>query len=489
MATPVALGSDVSAAHAGANSLRDLWVKVLTRLEPTIIRTHFITWFRNTMVKEIRGSVLVVAVPTAIAKSWVEGKYAMKILQAIKEENDSIESVEFEIVARLADEKNVDGTDASKIGSENDKKIRKVKNKEEVYVAKGVTSKMFNPKYTLDNFVVGLENRLPHAAAQAVAKMPGGIYNPLYIYGGVGLGKTHLLQSIGNEILKLSNKTVCYVTAEKFVSEVVGSIQTRSMSKFKEQYRGIDVFLIDDIQFFARKDSSQQEFFHTFNELYDANKQIVLTSDRPPSELDDLDKRLTSRFGMGMVTEILMPEMETRMAILQDKCMEQQVIVDNEVLEFIAANVTTSVRELAGVLRQVLAEAELENRVPTVKSAALVFKRLFKAQEIIGYEIEKKQMEGSATATDVMKIVANYYRVTVDEIIGEGRNKEVLVPRQICMYIIRHELSHSLERIGEDFGGRNHTTVINACKKVVEKLKSDTRLVKDINAIKREMGL
>lgn len=470
--------------------LSDLWLKVLTRLEPTITRTHFVTWFQNTMIKEVKDDVLIVAVPTDFAKNWISSKYSLKILQAVQEWTPEISVVEFEVVARLADKKNLDGTDVSKIGNEDEKKVRKVRNKEEVYVAKGVTSKIFNPKYTLDNFVVGNDNRLPHAAAQAVSRMPGGIYNPLYLYGGVGLGKTHLLQSIGNEILKLfPNKSVRYVTAEKFVSEVVDSIYKHTMAKFKESYRGVDVLLIDDIQFFVRKDSSQQEFFHTFNELYDANKQIVLTSDRPPSELQDLDKRLTSRFGMGMVTELVMPDLETRIAILQEKCMEQEVLVDPEVIEFIAANVTSSIRELVGVLRQVLAEAELEHRTPTLRSAAEVFKKLFKAQQIIGYEIEKKQREGAATSRDVMEIVASYYRVPVDEIIGDSRNKEVLVPRQICMYIIRHELSHSLERIGEDFGGRNHTTVINACKKIIGKLKSDQRLVKDINAIKREMGL
>jgi chromosomal replication initiator protein len=478
--------------NATSSGLKDLWVNVLTRLEPTITRTHFVTWFQNTVaVKITKKGVLVIGVPNAFAENWIKGKYLVKILQAAKEIDKKVVDIEFKIVNRLADKENVEGVDVSNISSQPEKKVRKVPNKNEVILGNGVRSKMLNSRYTLDNFIIGKDNRLPHAAAQAVGKMPGGIYNPLYIYGGVGLGKTHLLQSIGNEILKLTpQKTVRYITAEKFVSEVVDSISTRNMAKFKAQYRSVDVFLIDDIQFFARKNSSQQEFFHTFNELYEANKQIVLTSDRPPSELDDLDKRLTSRFGMGMVTEILMPDFETKVAILQSKCMENGAILDNEVLEFIAANVNSSVRELESVLRQVLAEAKLENRVPTVSSAAAVFKKLFKAKEIIGFEIDKKQREGIATTSrDVMEIVASYYRVTIDEILGEKRSREVLIPRQVCMYLIRHELDESLEKIGGDFGGRNHTTVINACKKIVQKLDKDQRLVKDINAIKREMGL
>ena len=473
-----------------STSLTTLWVDILTRIEPTITRTHFVTWFQNTTILKLKNGALVIGVPTAISQSWIDGKYKIKVLQAAQEIDETVKAVEFKVQSRLADKENNEGVDVSKIAERPEKKIRKVANKQEVYIAKGMTSKMLNSRYTLDTFVVGKDNRLPHAAAHAVAKMPGGIYNPLYIYGGVGLGKTHLLQSIGNEILNLyPSKTIRYVTAEKFVSEVVKSILGRDMAKFKEQYRNVDVLLLDDVQFFAKKDSSQQEFFHTFNELYDSNKQIVLTSDRPPSELDDLDKRLTSRFGMGMVTELLLPDLETKIAILQSKCMEHGALVDNEVLEFIAANINSNVRELEGVLRQVLAEAHLENRVPTVRSAAGVFKKLFKAQEIIGFEIEKKRRENAATTRDVLEIVSEYYRVPIEDLISEKRTKEILMPRQICMYIVRHELDHSLEKIGEDFGGRNHTTVMNACKKIVQKLKGDERLVRDINAIKREMGL
>jgi len=337
-----------------------------------------------------------------------------------------VEEVEFEIINRLADKVNTEGIDASKISPKDVKKIQKTRDGSgDIYVKSGVKSKALNPRYTLENFVAGKDNRLPHAAAMAVSSMPGGIYNPMYIYGGSGLGKTHLLQAIGNAILaRFPEKVIRYVTSERFVSEVCDSISKREMAKFKDSYRKVDVLLIDDIQFFGKKDSSQQEFFHTFNELYETNKQIVLTSDRPPSELDDLDKRLTTRFSMGMVTEILFPDFETKVAILQEKCLEMQMIIDPEVLQFIAANVNTNIRELEGVLRQVVVEAQLGNRVPTVRCAAEVFKKLYRAKEIIGYDLEKRDEKISMTAKDVMEAVSCYYRITLDELMSEIRKKE-----------------------------------------------------------------
>jgi chromosomal replication initiator protein len=252
----------------------------------------------------------------------------------------------------------------------------------------------------------------------------------------------------------------------------------------------VDVFLVDDIQFFARKDSSQQEFFHTFNELYEGNKQIVVTSDRQPAELDDLDERLKSRFGMGMVVELLMPDYETRLAILNQKCREAQMIVDPEVLAFIANNVTDSVRALDGVLRQVIAEAQLTDRVPTLKTAAEVIRRLNKAQKIIGFDIEAKKAEACArNAMDVMKIVADYYGVDISALTGSDRHIDIIVPRQVCMYLIKNELGESYEKIGSVFGGKNHTTVMHACSKIANKLRNNIRLVRDVNSIKKEMGL
>ncbi len=437
-------------------------------------------------------------VPTSFAKDWISSKYDLKLLQAVQEREPGVKRIEYEVCNRLADKENKEGADVkSLINKEEKKVVRKVRNLDEVNVKKGgngenrVSSKLLNFRYTLDNFVVGRDNRLPHAASTAVADNPGGIYNPLYIYGSTGLGKTHLLQAVGNRILKnYPDLVVKYSTAEKFVTEVVQAIGKRHMHKFKDQYRNVDVFLLDDVQFFARKDSSQQEFFHTFNELYDRNKQIVITSDRPPSELDDLDDRLKSRFSMGMVVELLFPDFETRLAILYQKCKEFQVIIDPEVLAFVANNVHNSVRELEGVLRQAVAESQLSNRVPTIRSVAEIIKRLNKAQKIIGYDIEAKRGEVRAiTCDDVRDIVAKYFNLASGVLMGGDRHKEVMFPRQICMYLIKKELGQSYEKIGEYFGGRNHTTVMHACKKMTQKMKNDIKVVRDLNAIKREMGL
>lgn len=475
---------------------KEIWSVVLKRIKPTIKWAHFATWFQNTTVVDIQGDKMIIGVPNSFAHKWIASKYELKILQAAREVDEKICSIDYEVHSRFSEKGNIEVVDlASLFDEETKKKVRKMPNIPEVKVsARGgkvsVCSQMMNSKYTLNNYVVGKDNRLPHAACSAVANMPGGIYNPLYIYGSVGLGKTHLLQAIGNETLKnFPDMVVKYITAERFVTEVVEAIGKRYMHKFKEQYRNVDVFLLDDVQFFARKDSSQQEFFHTFNELYQMNKQIVITSDRAPSELDGLDERLKSRFGMGMVVELLFPDFETRLAILNEKCKDFEVVIDPEVLHFIANNVHNNVRELEGVLRQVIAECQLQDRVPTVSTAADVVRRLNRAQEIIGFDIEaKRQSLVAKTAEDVMHAVAAFYGVTIDDLVGSARKKEIMVPRQVCMYLIRNELDESYEKIGMGLGGRNHTTVMHACSQTAKKLKKDIRLIRDINAIKKEIG-
>lgn len=470
-------------------SHKELWIQVLRRLQPTIKKAYFLTWFQSTMVLDVKDSgEMVVGVPSLYAQGWIRDKYDVKILQAAQEFDPKVKSVAYEVAS---EEEKAQGLDVKLVFSEEfEKKVRKVRNLNEVNISRGsgvVSSQMLNDRYNLNNFVVGQENRLPHAAAMAVAKMPGGIYNPLYVYGKVGLGKTHLVQAIGMEIIRnFPDKVVKYLTAERFVSEVVEAIGRRHMSSFKDRYRNVDCFLVDDIQFFARKDSSQQEFFHTFNELYNHNKQVVLTSDRAPSELDDLDVRLKDRFGMGMVVELLMPEFETRVAILQRKCQEYQTIIDPDILSFIANNITTSVRELEGVLKQLIAESQLAKESPSIRSAAEIIRRMNKAQEIIGYDIEAKRIQRVANnALDIVRAVADYYRLSVEDLQGDDRHKNVMWARQVGMYLIRKELGESYEKIGHGFGGRNHTTVMHACNKMEEMLRRDFRLLKDVNAIRR----
>jgi len=477
-------------------SPKDFWIQILNRLKPTIRKAHFLTWFQNTTILRIEGSEIIVGLPSAFFQMWVSDKYGVKVLQAAQEINPEIQSIKYEVSPKLADKGNSEGVDVKKLLTEDDKKVRKVKNENEVCIEKGqsgekICSKMLNERYTLDTFVVGKENRLPHAACSAVAHMPGGIYNPLYIYGKVGLGKTHLIQAVGSEILKnFPDHVIKYVTAERFVTEIIDAITKRNMVSFKERYRHVDCLLIDDVQFFAKKDSSQQELFHTFNELYENNKQIVITSDRSPSELDGLDDRLKSRFGMGMVVELLLPDFETRVAILQKKCEEMQVLIDPEILNFIANNIQNNVRELESVLKQVVAESQLYDKSPTIASAAEIMKRMNKAQKIIGYDIEQKRKNAfvARNAADIITFVAQYYKVTPEQIVGLDRHKEIMEPRQLCMYLIKKELGQSYERIGVDFSSRNHTTVINSVMKIENQLKKDLRLIRDLNAIRQEMG-
>lgn len=478
-------------------SHKEFWISILKRLQPTIKKAHFITWFQDSLILEKTEKTITLGLPTVYARDWIANKYGIKILQAAKEIEPAIENINYQVAARLKDDPNSGAIDVKTLFSvELDKRVRKVRNMNEVSVigpggAEKIKSQMLNDRYCLDNFITGIDNRLPLAACQAIARTPGGIYNPLYIYGGSGLGKTHLIQATGNQILNdYPDMVIKYLTAERFVTEVVEAIGKRYMKSFKEQYRNVDCFLIDDIQFFARKNSSQQELFHTFDELYDRNKQIILTSDRPPSELDDLDERLKSRFGMGMVVELILPDYETRLAILHQKCREFQIIIDPEVLAFIANNITSSVRELEGVLRQVLAEGDLFDRVVTIRSVAEIIKRMNKAQRIVGYDFPENANKAPArTFEEVMNIVAEYYRVSVDQLRSDDRHKNIMMPRQVCMYLIKNELGESYEHIGVNFGGRNHTTVMHACSKTAKKLKMDIRLIRDINAIKKEMGL
>lgn len=475
---------------------KEFWINVLNRLQPTIQKAHFITWFQHTAAMTREDGVLTVGLPTTFAYNWINNKYNVKIVQAAAEFDPSISTVKYEVVGKLSEPGNSDAIDVKRLLSkETDKQVRKIRNVNEVMVRKGnlpaVNSQMLNERYNLNNFVVGRDNRLPHAACLAVSNMPGGIYNPLYIYGSVGMGKTHLIQAVGNEILKnFPDFIVKYITAERFVTEVVEAIGKRYTKNFKQEYRNVDCFLVDDVQFFARKDSSQQEFFHTFNELYNANKQIIITSDRSPSELDGLDERLKSRFGMGMVVELLPPDFETRLAILNQKCKELQFIVDPEILSFIANNVQTNVRELRAVLRQVFAECQLFDRVATLRSVAEIIQRMNKAHEIIGYDVQNKAARSTCLSSEeVMSMVANYYKIELGEMVGVSRNKEIMIPRQVCMYLIKNELHESYEKIGTGFGGRNHTTVMHACNQTSKRLRKDLKLVRDINAIKRELGL
>jgi chromosomal replication initiator protein len=332
-----------------------------------------------------------------------------------------------------------------------------------------------NPKYKFDTFVVGRGNELAYAACKAVAANPGKAYNPLFIYGGVGLGKTHLLQGIGNELCHKTDNKVLYITSEKFTNHYVQSIHNGKAKEFKEHYRNVDLLLVDDVQFMGGKDGTQQEFFHTFNELQQADKQIVLTSDKPPKSIPAMEKRLLSRFEAGMVADVSQPDIETKMAILENKAREKNFILDKEVLEYIANNVKNNIRELEGALNRVIAFHEFNNSTPSVRTVKNILTDLL-----------TNTQARSITPKDVLAAVSKFYDITSRDLIGKGRKKELVWPRQVTIYLMREEINTSYPTIGQELGGRDHTTAMHAYNKIFKEIQNENEKIKqEIESVKQ----
>ena len=467
---------------------QDLWLRILEKVEIEVKRPHFLTWFQNTAILSFHDGLLVIGAPNIFAKDWLENKLGAQLLEAVKTVYPEVREIMIEVDPNLGLPEDLRGVDVTKFFAK-EKKPRKLPGKQEVRLLEGISSKCINPKFTLQNYVIGPSNRLAHAASMAVGMSPGSIYNPLFVYGGVGLGKTHLLQATGNEILRNDpDKVVVYMTSERFTNEIVEAIGKRNSKDFKDRYRKVDCLIIDDIQFLANKDRTQEEFFHTFNELYDNGKQIIISSDRPPKELNELEDRLVSRFEMGMIVDVQFPDYETRLAILHAKCRQHEILIHAEVLEFIATNIHDSIRELEGVLIQAIAQAQLEHSTPTVRSVAKIIKKLGR-DNLQGMEQQASEVSRGLHSEEVIEIVARYFRLPSDELMGESRKNAVLLPRQVAMYLLRNELNLAYDQIGKEFGGKNHTTVIHACDKIDMRLKKDKNLLRDVNSIKKEMGL
>lgn len=468
---------------------QDLWLRILEKVEIEVKRPHFLTWFQNTTILSFHDGLLVIGVPNIFAKDWLENKLGSQLFEAVRTLEPSVRELMIEVDPALGLPDDSRGVDVNKLFSK-EKKTRKLPGRQEVRLLEGISSKCLNPRYSIQSFIVGPSNRLAHAACMAVGISPGALYNPLFVYGGVGLGKTHLLQATGNEILRNDpDKVVVYMTSERFTSEIVEAIGKRNSKDFKERYRKVDCLIIDDIQFLANKDRTQEEFFHTFNELYDNGKQIIISSDRPPKELDLLQDRLVSRFEMGMIVDVQLPDFETRLAILHAKCREHQVLIHPEVLDFIAMNIHESVRELEGVLIQAIAQSQLENSTPTVRSVAKIIKKLGRST-LQGVDVaDLSTAKTSLNAEDVLDLVSRHYRVSQDDMMGTSRKSQIILPRQVTMYLLRHELNLAYEQIGAELGGKNHTTVMHSCEKIEKQQKKDKNLLRDLHSIKKEMGL
>lgn len=467
----------------------DLWLKVLERLHAQLPRGQFITWFKDTTILGREHDNVVIGLPLPMFLNWHLEHYRTMTIAALKDLDPTIDQIVYQVDVGLKD----DATRTIKLLEHfPEKKHRKVPGKAEIKIAEGLFSKILNPRYTLENFVVGPDNRLAHAACSAVAAQPGGKYNPLFIYGGVGLGKTHLLQATGNAILRqIPSATILYTTTEDFTNQVIEAIQHQKMEQFRRKYREVDVLIIDDVQFLANKDRTQEELFHTFNTLTEEHKQIIISSDRPPRELSILQDRLVSRFERGMIADVGTPDYETRHAILSEKSKEYGLILDQKVIAFIAEHATKSVRQLEGILMQAVAQYELEHCVPTVKTISDIMRKLGEPSvqlpvQQVGFQQKPQQ---AVSFQDLLEGVSRYYSVSVNDMLGESRVREILVPRQIVMYLGKKYLRMSYVRLGESFSNRDHTTVMHAVEKIEKKLEEDAQLVREIRTIEREVGL
>lgn len=440
-----------------------LWQAVLGEIELGLSRANFTTWFKNTFISSFDENQVIICVPNTFTKAWLEKKYHNQISKAI--ENISNKKIK-EIFYKVESKKNHPINDIlEKI------KIKKTSSND----SNGACLNRFglNQKYVFESFVVGKGNDLAHAACQAVAANPGNAYNPLFIYGGVGLGKTHLLQAIGHEVSKKSDN-VLYVTSEKFTNDYIQSIRSGQAKDFKERYRNVDLLLIDDIQFMGGKDGTQEEFFHTFNELHQSNKQIVITSDRPPKSLPGLEKRLLSRFEWGMAADIIQPDVETKLAILNNKCREKNYSLNNEVLVFIANNIKNNIRELEGALNKIIIFHEFNNSTPTLETT----------KKILNDLIASSQLKTISTK-DIIEAVSKFFSVPIKDLLGKGRRKELVKPRQIAMFLLREEASTSYPTIGKELGGRDHTTAMHAYNKILKEVEKNERLKQEISLIKQ----
>ena len=444
---------------------KQVWRAALGELQVSLSPANYETWLRDTSLVEVDDSRFRIAVPNGFAKDWLETRYRSLISQTLARIVGYSVSVDFVVSATPEGEA---PPGASGTGSSQQVRL------EPGRVGGEGGSANLNPRYTFANFIVGSANRLAHAASLSVAERPGHAYNPLFLYGGVGLGKTHLMHAIGNQVIaKFPRKKVVYATSEKFTNEFITSIQTGKFDDFRARYRRIDLLLIDDVQFIADKDRSQEEFFHTFNAVHEDGHQIVLSSDRPPKAIASLEERLRSRFEGGLLADLTSPDLETRIAILRSKSEEGGVPISGAVIEFVARKIVSNIRELEGALNRIVAYASMGALPITVELAQAVLSNVL-------YNPKKRQI----TTERIARAVADYYGVHMDVLKGQKRDRAIVVPRQIAMFLMREETDASLLRIGAELGGRDHSTVLHACGKITREAAVNDELRREIAAVR-----
>lgn len=445
-------------------NLKEIWQAVLAQIQLSISQANFSTWFKNTEIVSVEGKKITIAVSNNFSKDWLKNKYYKLILGSLQKINPEIKEINFTV--KKVKESVLDNSQLL------------IKKEKQLSLNRLLINKEtnLNPRYQFDNFVVGGFNELAHAAAWAVAEKPGTTYNPLFIYGGVGLGKTHLLQATGNYIFQKSRrKKVKYVSSDKFTSEIVNSIRNQTIESLKNKYKEIDVFIIDDVQFLAGREKTQEEFFHIFNALYEKNKQIIFSSDRPPKAIPGITERLRSRFEGGMIADISYPDFETRLAILKTKAQEKNIDFSGEIYEYIAQKIERNIRELEGALNRLIIFYQLNNQIPDLNKAKELLKDIIKPPLKM---INPRR---------IIQVVAEFYDLKEKDLLTISRKKELVRPRQIAMYLLKEELKCSFPFIGRKFGGKDHTTVIHACKKISKELKENEKLNEEINLIKERI--
>ncbi len=453
---------------------KNLWQSVLGEIELQISRPNFLTWFKQSQLisKDEKEGGVIVSLPNNFAKEWVKNRYHKTILGILRNFDGSIKNIDYIVInqniSNLPRSLQKKSASIDFIDSKSQSPLLELK----------IDSKTnLNPRYTLKSLVIGSSNELAHAAVQAVIRDIGKKYNPLFLYGGVGLGKTHLLQAAGNTIQEIYNNrvNVLYVTSEKFINDVVSAIRNKRMEDTKKKYRDVDVLIIDDIQFIGGKPSTELEFFYTFNALYENNKQIIMSSDRPPAAIPTLEERLKSRFEGGMIADIGYPDYEMRLAILKNKISEHGLTLDEKMLEYVASKVQKNIRELEGVLNKILFYQQYKNEKIDNK----------KLEEIIRETIQVSSR--NITINDILKTVSEFYEIQQSELTNRSRKQEIVEPRQISMYLMRDVLKLSYPHIGEKLGKRDHTTAIHACEKISREINRNPALNQKIILIKEKI--
>ena len=436
-----------------------IWEDILEALREEIPEVEFRTWFRQVKPLGFENGAFLVGVPHSFARDWLKGHYAEVIERALTDLGADTPRVAFQVVPfQTIEQQDMFSTH------------------QESAPAVPAPKPRLNPKYVFSNFVVGPNNNLAHAAALAVAESPGRAYNPLFLYGDAGLGKTHLMHAVGHAVTeRYPNLVIEYATTEAFTNEMINAIREDRMVSFRDRYRTIDLLLIDDIQFIAGKERTQEEFFHTFNALYESGKQIILSSDRPPKDIPTLEKRLRSRFEWGLITDIQAPELETRIAILRMNAEYRGVKVPSEVLDYIARHVTSNIRELEGALVRAIVFASMNQATLDQQTVAKALSDVFAPGEL------------SLTMADILRVTAERFEVDTVDVRGKGRRQELVVPRQIAMYLIRELTPHSYPEIGQYFSGRDHSTVMYAVQKVGDQIQSDKVLASTVRDLKASL--